>query len=923
MPMNPSDYNSQSEFMGACVSDMSDSHPDWEKDRVVAACTSMWGKEKRARAPVLKQAPTPQAGEAQEDFMARCTALAMKENPDWDAAQADQACSTIWAGDKKNARVSTPKESEVLSKFMNRCTLETASANPGWDAGKIRSACSGAWAEKRLGKNGKRDKQDDGEGAIPDPNEYDSKEEFMSDCMDATGDRTACEQVWEDESGEERKGKAPVRKSRSPAKQIPGDATDPNDYDDYNEYMAACVEQIGDEEACDTWWNEKRIKGPVRKTRSTTGKIDKEGVEFILSDESVDRMGDVIIANGWKLDNFRRNPVALFNHKADFVVGKWDRLRVDGDKLRGHLRFAPAGTSPRIDEIRKLVEAGILQAVSVGFAPIGSPEPRVKNNMPTGFTYRGQELIETSLVSVPANPNALAVAKSLRISPRTIDIVFAGQGKKKTAVVPSRGSSGGQAETHPAPKGVRTMSVLSKRIEDTQARIVGLRDQLTEHLSNVDDSNVTDADLAVTEELNKKIALQIGVLDQFKDSEARLGGESSTHAIATKGNGHGGNGADLTTRRPFNIAPKKVNPLEYLVRSGVVAFFHQTQKEPIDIVRQKIYGDDEATKAIVDWTLKANSAPAMTSVAGWAAELVQQVNADLMATLQPASVFPRLSALGVMLTFGRNGRISVPTRLTTPTIAGSFIGEGQPIPVRQGAFTAVLMTPKKMGVITTWTREIDEHSVPAIEGLLRQAIQEDTAISLDTVLLDANPATVVRPAGLRNGVASLTPTAGGGFDALVGDIKKISGSLLTATAGNIRSMVWLMNPQQALSISLTQAPSAVGIFPFAAEIAAGNLRGWPVIQSGTVPVGTVIALDAADFVSVSGDTPRFEVSDQATLHMEDTTPLPLAAAGTPGTVAAPQRSLWQTDSLALRLILPVNWAVRRAGTVAYIDAVTW
>ena len=469
------------------------------------------------------------------------------------------------------------------------------------------------------------------------------------------------------------------------------------------------------------------------------------------------------------------------------------------------------------------------------------------------------------------------------------------------------------------------MSVLSKRIEDTQARIVALRDQLTEHLSNVDDSNVTDADLAVTEELNKKIALQIGVLDQFKDSELRLAGKSSSHAIATKSNGHGGNGngADLTTRRPFGIAPKKVNPLEYLIRSGVVAFFHQTQKEPIDIVRQKIYGDDEATKAIVDWTLKSASAPAMTTVAGWAAELVQQVNADLMATLQPASVFPRLSSLGVALTFGRNGRISVPTRLTTPTIAGSFIGEGQPIPVRQGAFTAVLMTPKKMGVITTWTREIDEHSVPAIEGLLRQAIQEDTAISLDTVLLDANPATVVRPAGLRNGVVGLTATAGSGFDALVGDIKKISGSLLTATAGNIRSMVWLMNPQQALSISLTQAPSAVGIFPFAAEIAAGNLRGWPVIQSGTVPVGTVIALDAADFVSVSGDTPRFEVSDQATLHMEDTAPLPLAAAGTPGTVASPQRSLWQTDSLALRLILPVNWAIRRAGTVAFIDGVTW
>jgi hypothetical protein len=55
--------------------------------------------------------------------------------------------------------------------------------------------------------------------------------------------------------------------------------------------------------------------------------------------------------------------------------------------------------------------------------------------------------------------------------------------------------------------------------------------------------------------------------------------------------------------------------------------------------------------------------------------------------------------------------------------------------------------------------------VPAIEGLLRNAIQEDTAISLDTVLLDSNPATVVRPAGILNGVVGLTPTPGGGFNA--------------------------------------------------------------------------------------------------------------------------------------------------------------
>src|SRR5262249_40595558 len=196
----------------------------------------------------------------------------------------------------------------------------------------------------------------------------------------------------------------------------------------------------------------------------------------------------------------------------------------------------------------------------------------------------------------------------------------------------------------------------------------------------------------------------------------------------------------------------------------------------------------------------------------------------------PKPVSPRLRGFGLSPTFGRNGKIIIPTRSRTPTIAGSFVGEGQPIPVRQGAFTAQILTPKKMAVITTWTREIDEHSIPAIEGLLRQAIQEDTAVSLDSVLLDAGAATVVRPAGLLNGVAALTPTAGGGFNALVGDLKQLSGAILNSTQGHIRALTWLMNPQQVLSISLTPAPNS-GLFPFKDEVGRGQLLTYPIIDS--------------------------------------------------------------------------------------------
>jgi hypothetical protein len=145
-------------------------------------------------------------------------------------------------------------------------------------------------------------------------------------------------------------------------------------------------------------------------------------------------------------------------------------------------------------------------------------------------------------------------------------------------------------------------------------------------------------------------------------------------------------------------------------------------------------------------------------------------------------------------------------------------------------------------------------------------------------------------------------------------------TLSTSTYGNLRDPVLLVNQTDMLRASLLQAANT-GIFPFRDEIKAGNINGIPFIDSATVPSKTMILVDAADFVVVGGEAPRMEMSDQATLHMEDTTPQDLVIS--PSTVAAPQKSLFQTDSLALRMILPLNWVQRRAGTVAFVSGVTW
>jgi hypothetical protein len=207
--------------------------------------------------------------------------------------------------------------------------------------------------------------------------------------------------------------------------------------------------------------------------------------------------------------------------------------------------------------------------------------------------------------------------------------------------------------------------------------------------------------------------------------------------------------------------------------------------------------------------------------------------------------------------------------------------------------------------------------------LIRQAIIEDTAVAIDSVLLDATAATTTRPAGLKSGVSATSATGGGTITALIGDIRGLTSALITGTNGNLRSPVWIMNPGDILAASLLPATAGGGEFPFKTELTGGTLQGYPVISSSNVTADTMLLVDAGDFVSVTGDAPRFDISDQATIHMEDTTPLAISTAGSPNTVAAPVRSLWQTDCLAVRMLLDINWGMRRTGVVAWTQTMTW
>lgn len=650
-------------------------------------------------------------------------------------------------------------------------------------------------------------------------------------------------------------------------------------------------------------------------------------LEYVMSDSSIDRYGDIVEQDGWQLSNFRKNPIALFGHNSGFPIGKWKNVRVEAGKLLGHLELLAKGTSARIDEVIAAVEAGVLRAVSVGFAPL-EMEPIDEKDLWGGYRFTKSELVECSLVAVPANPNALAVARSLHLSDETQSLIF---GEPARELMRTRAVRGEPADPprSSTPKKDGPPMRLAEKIQAAEKRLTELRDQLSDHITKTAaGDDMDDAAIAATEELNDRIASAQKTVDALKKAEASLG-EQATFTVPGAGNAVApapstivapGGGAAPRDKMFATVDPISIKrPGDLMIRALVSRVQGRIQqRDPADVMAER-YGDHRETREVLNVVCRAATAPATTTTSGWASQLVNTVYLDFVDTLMPMSVYPGLSARGGRFTFGRAGVVSIPSRASTPTIAGSFVGEGAPIPVRQGAVASITLTPKKMAVISTFTREIAEHSTPSIEALIREMIQDDTTVALDTVLLDATAASAIRPAGLRNGVTVTTATAGGGTAAFIGDLKALVGVLVAANS--LRAPVWIMNPVNVLSAKLLQ--NAGGDLMFAGELEQGMLLGYPILQSTTMTAGMVLLVDAADFFSAAGDVPRFDVNDSATLHLEDTTPLAIGTAGAPATVAAPVRSLWQTDSIGIRMLLDVNWAMRRTGVIAWTQSVTW
>jgi HK97 family phage prohead protease len=138
-------------------------------------------------------------------------------------------------------------------------------------------------------------------------------------------------------------------------------------------------------------------------TFKALGETEDGGVDIkgSASTNGLDRAGDIIEADAWTkggLENYKGNPIILFNHNYDKPIGRAKDLQVTENGLEISAKISKGAG----DNVTQLIKDGVLGAFSVGFK-VKDADYMTETD---GYKIKDAELFEVSVVSVPCNQGA-------------------------------------------------------------------------------------------------------------------------------------------------------------------------------------------------------------------------------------------------------------------------------------------------------------------------------------------------------------------------------------------------------------------------------------------------------------------------------------------------------------------------------------
>jgi hypothetical protein len=251
-------------------------------------------------------------------------------------------------------------------------------------------------------------------------------------------------------------------------------------------------------------------------------------------------------------------------------------------------------------------------------------------------------------------------------------------------------------------------------------------------------------------------------------------------------------------------------------------------------------------------------------------------------------------------------------KVEIPALAGLppqpvFIAEGQPAPALEWTFAKAVLGPtRKILVLAAVSGELDQASPETASAIIGRVLSDATNTSVDRIAFDANAADATRPAGLLFGVTPIAASAATDpWAAMNEDLANLVEEI-GAAGVDPSEAIFVMRPRGSMLLSLRAGPQFDN----------------RVFMSIGLAQKTVIAIAPAGVASGYQGPPVIETGREALLHFEDTAPTDISTPGTPNAVAAPAKSLYQTDLIGIRVKANAAWCAA-PGAVSVVESVNW
>lgn len=624
----------------------------------------------------------------------------------------------------------------------------------------------------------------------------------------------------------------------------------------------------------------------------------------IATTPSTDRMGDVVEPLGAK---YAAEIPLLWQHQHDQPVGhvRFGKATKDGIPFTATIAqiTEPGELQARVDLAWQSVKSQLVRAVSIGFRAL---EYAFKDE--GGIHFLKTEILELSLVTVPANVDCTIT------SIKSIDTgLLAATGHPQSdkadltgaKLVPTTPGASGLSKTAPVvksfvPKPKEGTMNIAEQIKQFEATRQAKSARMTEIMSKAAETGTTlDAEQSTEyDDLDAEVKSVDTHLARLRDMEKSMAQAATT--LKTGIPDRPVTSPTVVRKSPDSDEKFEGQNFTRMVIAKTLARIED--KSAIGIAAER-WGKSNPQLVQV---IKAAVAGGGTETGEWGAELAQadtRYTGDFIDYLYAQTIFDRLPLREVPANVHIKGQDGAATAY--------WVGQSKSIPVTKADFSDVTLSRLKVAALAVISKELLRDSSPSAELLVRDALVNASAQRVDQTFLSANAAVAnVSPAGILNGLTAGT-SAGNDVADLITDVKALYAGFISAN--NASGLQFVTTESLAKSMSLMTNINGNFAFPNVTA-SGGNLLGDPVAAGGNVGAGDLILLKPSDIYKIGDRGVEVSMTTEGAVEMDSA---PAGASDTPvanGSVV----SMFQTDSVAIKVVRPLNYAKRRASAVAYI-----